>query len=241
MEAKAAEGNSSGSLERRTLYCCHSCVRAVKQLTRCDRCHAVIYCGETCQRLDWPEHRLSCKISEQNQEMGREFTVIPLPSLEREEEKTQSERSIQALSLNAVAPTRNCASYTFVSRGLLVLNSVNLSDTMGVACELGELTYAHNQFVIEASVMIGRWFFCVEVCAALDSERRWVGGFLGHAHYFFACLIPLPEETDWEEILFEWVVKNALSLPNKPDTLNLSVLFLPDEEEGTIYEWKQRQ
>ena len=27
---------------------------------KCSKCHAVRYCGQTCQKNDWPRHRVNC-------------------------------------------------------------------------------------------------------------------------------------------------------------------------------------
>jgi hypothetical protein len=33
---------------------------ATGALSKCARCHVAYYCDRKCQRVDWPEHKLSC-------------------------------------------------------------------------------------------------------------------------------------------------------------------------------------
>ena len=43
--------------------CCHKCNKTVtgkKKLSKCARCHSITYCGQECQREDWPRHREYC-------------------------------------------------------------------------------------------------------------------------------------------------------------------------------------
>jgi len=45
-----------------TLACvaCHIPAKFRKQLKTCNGCKAVKYCGKTCQKRDWPSHKLVC-------------------------------------------------------------------------------------------------------------------------------------------------------------------------------------
>ena len=41
--------------------CCHKCNKTGnKKLSKCARCHSITYCGQECQRADWPRHREFC-------------------------------------------------------------------------------------------------------------------------------------------------------------------------------------
>nr|ALS05290.1 histone-lysine N-methyltransferase SMYD3 isoform X2 [Paracalanus parvus] len=43
--------------------CCHKCQKTVtgkKKLSKCGRCHSITYCGQECQREDWPRHSQYC-------------------------------------------------------------------------------------------------------------------------------------------------------------------------------------
>ena len=43
--------------------CCHKCnmtVTGKRKLSKCARCHSITYCGQECQREDWPRHRQFC-------------------------------------------------------------------------------------------------------------------------------------------------------------------------------------
>ena len=43
--------------------CCHKCnmtVTGKRKLSKCSRCHSITYCGQECQREDWPRHREYC-------------------------------------------------------------------------------------------------------------------------------------------------------------------------------------
>lgn len=39
---------------------CQSCHLALLGLAKCSRCKTVYYCGEACQRKDWPAHKQLC-------------------------------------------------------------------------------------------------------------------------------------------------------------------------------------
>src|SRR6266536_2388050 len=38
---------------------CYVCQKLTK--TRCSKCHQTYYCSEECQKIDWKEHKKSCK------------------------------------------------------------------------------------------------------------------------------------------------------------------------------------
>ena len=43
--------------------CCHKCQMTVtgkRKLSKCARCHSITYCGQECQREDWPRHSQYC-------------------------------------------------------------------------------------------------------------------------------------------------------------------------------------
>ena len=43
--------------------CCHKCHKTVtgkRKLSKCARCHSITYCGQECQREDWPRHSKYC-------------------------------------------------------------------------------------------------------------------------------------------------------------------------------------
>ena len=41
--------------------CCQTCKKTGdKKLSKCSKCHAVSYCGQECQRQDWPRHSYFC-------------------------------------------------------------------------------------------------------------------------------------------------------------------------------------
>ena len=41
--------------------CCHKCLKTGnKKLSKCARCQSITYCGQECQRADWPRHREFC-------------------------------------------------------------------------------------------------------------------------------------------------------------------------------------
>jgi len=43
--------------------CCHKCLKTVTgkmKLSKCSRCHSITYCGQECQKKDWPRHREFC-------------------------------------------------------------------------------------------------------------------------------------------------------------------------------------
>ena len=43
--------------------CCHKCnmtVTGKRKLSKCAQCHSITYCGQECQREDWPRHSQYC-------------------------------------------------------------------------------------------------------------------------------------------------------------------------------------
>ena len=40
---------------------CKACGSEEGELLRCTRCKAAYYCNQTCQRKDYPSHKLTCK------------------------------------------------------------------------------------------------------------------------------------------------------------------------------------
>ena len=43
--------------------CCHKCnitVTGKRKLSKCAQCHSITYCGQECQREDWPRHSKFC-------------------------------------------------------------------------------------------------------------------------------------------------------------------------------------
>ncbi|XP_071084689.1 uncharacterized protein [Haliotis cracherodii] len=39
---------------------CHLCKKRGDGMKKCARCKTVLYCSKTCQRMDWPQHKLEC-------------------------------------------------------------------------------------------------------------------------------------------------------------------------------------
>jgi len=46
--------------DRQSCFKCNKTVTGKKKLSKCSRCHAVTYCGQECQRADWPRHGWNC-------------------------------------------------------------------------------------------------------------------------------------------------------------------------------------
>eukprot|EP01119_Soliformovum_irregulare_P025214 TRINITY_DN9277_c0_g1_i1.p1 TRINITY_DN9277_c0_g1~~TRINITY_DN9277_c0_g1_i1.p1 ORF type:complete len:607 (-),score=108.70 TRINITY_DN9277_c0_g1_i1:33-1853(-) len=44
------------------LYHCTSCHKLLLRPLQCSRCKATVYCSRSCQRNDWPDHKLKCTI-----------------------------------------------------------------------------------------------------------------------------------------------------------------------------------
>ena len=42
--------------------CCVTCKKILQTPKRCSRCHSIVYCSVECQRSDWPQHKLLCKV-----------------------------------------------------------------------------------------------------------------------------------------------------------------------------------
>ena len=46
--------------DRQTCFKCQKTVTGKKKLSKCAGCHAITYCGQECQREDWPRHKWNC-------------------------------------------------------------------------------------------------------------------------------------------------------------------------------------
>ena len=46
--------------DRQQCFTCHKTVTGKKKLSMCSRCHAITYCGASCQKADWPRHVSNC-------------------------------------------------------------------------------------------------------------------------------------------------------------------------------------
>jgi len=46
--------------DRRCCHKCHKTVTGKRKLSKCGRCHSITYCGQECQREDWPRHSKYC-------------------------------------------------------------------------------------------------------------------------------------------------------------------------------------
>ena len=46
--------------DRQVCFKCHKTVTGKRKLSKCSRCHAITYCGQECQKADWPRHAWNC-------------------------------------------------------------------------------------------------------------------------------------------------------------------------------------
>ena len=46
--------------DRRCCHKCHTTVTGKRKLSKCAQCHSITYCGQECQREDWPRHSQYC-------------------------------------------------------------------------------------------------------------------------------------------------------------------------------------
>ena len=46
--------------DRRSCHKCHKTVTGKRKLSKCAQCHSITYCGQECQREDWPRHSQFC-------------------------------------------------------------------------------------------------------------------------------------------------------------------------------------
>ena len=46
--------------DRQSCFKCNKTVTGKNKLSKCSRCHAITYCGQECQRADWPRHGWNC-------------------------------------------------------------------------------------------------------------------------------------------------------------------------------------
>ena len=53
-------GKTSALPKRRKKYACAACHEITNHAKRCARCQKVCYCNATCQKHDWPKHKLQC-------------------------------------------------------------------------------------------------------------------------------------------------------------------------------------
>lgn len=67
---------ASDAVSHPRLDVCRVCGSTVaKQLKSCAGCHGVAYCGELCQKADWPQHRAVCKLAAQLRAQGADAQV----------------------------------------------------------------------------------------------------------------------------------------------------------------------
>jgi hypothetical protein len=219
--------------ERRALFMCATCTSICAKMRRCQRCKVVTYCTRECQRKDWPNHKPQCVEAKESSIDAslKHFTVVRiLPTLERLK-PTESEMALAKKALNSGA--RHCASYSFVARGEMILDSELLSESMGFPCRVGDMQYHNPVMHIETSVMVGRWFFCIEVNTSLPNGKHCIGGFLSDAHYLFCELLPLRKGATWPHLLFDWVVKEVIHVL-QPSRTPLVTMRGDDEEQVNV-------
>ena len=97
-------------------YCCKACSRPiVERLFRCSKCRETYYCGPTCQRSDWDNHRPQCLLLRRRRTRlrpevvdngDRKMGVVGLPTPSRQQQHPahlELDQILQSLSLSQAA------------------------------------------------------------------------------------------------------------------------------------------
>ena len=145
--------------DRQTCSKCKLTVRGRKWLYTCERCHAITYCGEECQRDDWDRHVWNCVPAMVKEEIpGKGQGIVAARNIKKGEEIF---RDMPVISLNETlnAEDELMVNPEFMTSLRKQINNLRPSETKSKYFKLTPIARANGPYTLVLNVRGGASYF----------------------------------------------------------------------------------